>query len=150
MKQEKGEAKMTNDRELRWSVNELCAELHNDLGSRNPKLGRWVNGRLVGVLASPDDDSAHHLAVGVSALPPGAAAPVHDHEAEEVALIIAGSGRIVIGEFTSNVTTGDVVIAPSGASHQTIANVDSELLVLWIYAPPGSEQRWLQNGSIEG
>lgn len=109
----------------------------------DPPLGRWIDGRIVGVLASPELGNAQRLAVGVSMLPAGVATPPHSHVAEEIAIVVAGSGTIVIGSERVTVRAGDVVRTPSEVVHETIADDDSTLHILWVYAPAGSENRWL-------
>lgn len=106
-------------------------------------LGRWINGRVVGVLASPQLETSQHIASGVSVVPAGTATPWHSHEAEEIAVIVGGRGQIRIGDDAISVVAGDVVLTPSDAPHQTCADADVTLSVLWVYGPAGSESRWL-------
>lgn len=115
----------------------------------DPAVGKWVNGRIVAVLGSPELGNAEELAIGVSLLSAGTSTPRHDHRAEEIAVILAGSGEIVLGDEVIPVTRGDIVRTPPHLPHQTIAGSGSELQVLWIYAPAGSENRWLQNAPKE-
>jgi len=127
---------------LLGNISQLNASLSEDLASGTSLIGRWTAGRIVGLLASPLQQSAVHMAVGVSALPAGVATPFHEHEAEELAIVISGSGVIDIGAETIAVQAGDVVLTPPRAVHRTGAAKDA-LTVLWIYAPSGSELRWL-------
>lgn len=109
-----------------------------------PEVGRWVNGRIVAVLGSPELANTEELAIGMSVLNPGVATPQHEHRAEEIAVILAGFGEIVLGTEVIAVSRGDVVRTSPHLPHQTRAAADSQLQVLWIYAPAGSEGRWLQ------
>ena len=128
----------------RWNQQRLTEDVLVDLGQTEPALGRWINDRIVGVLASPSTETAMKMAVGVSALKPGTSTPVHSHVAEELAIVMSGTGMIHIGETGVKVGAGDVVLTPSTVPHRTESDPDQPLVILWIYAPAGSEQRWLQ------
>lgn len=121
-----------------------------ELKSGASAKGRFVEGRLVRVEASPALGTSSDMVVGVSALPPGFASPAHQHRAEELALVVHGRGEIEIGDEVFPVEAGDAVLTPSNTRHVTRASDDTELVVLWIYAPPGSEARWLTEGKSEG
>jgi quercetin dioxygenase-like cupin family protein len=71
----------------------------------------------------------------------GYATPSHSHEAEEVAIVLEGTGRIEVGDDSFEVAPGSVVLAPPDVPHRTIA--DKALTILWVYVPAGSEQRWI-------
>jgi quercetin dioxygenase-like cupin family protein len=135
---------------VQWSMDELRSELAAALEREPDAIGQWVHGRVIGVLASPELESASHLAVGVAALPAGFSTAAHSHEAEEVAVILSGRGRIEIEGAVHRVEAGSVVLTPARAEHVTSADADGPLLVLWMYAPAGSEQRWLAPQSENG
>jgi quercetin dioxygenase-like cupin family protein len=120
----------------------LAQNLQDELSADEPVLARRVNGRLVGLLASKYAGTAEHLAVGLSALPPTLATPWHSHTAEELAIVLSGSGQIEIEADRFDVAEGDIVLTPSDVEHRTSAG-GSPLVVLWVYAPAGSELRWL-------
>jgi quercetin dioxygenase-like cupin family protein len=131
------------------NLRELLAAVASAGEGEPPPVGRRINGRLVAVLASPDLGNATHLAAGLSVLGPGVSTPTHSHLAEEVAVIISGSGRIVVGGTPVAVREGDIVLAPPGAPHRTEADGDCALHVLWCYSPAGSEARWLADDPEE-
>jgi quercetin dioxygenase-like cupin family protein len=108
-----------------------------------------VEGRFMEVLASPAIGNATRLAVGFSALPPGFAVPEHSHEAEEVAIVLRGSGVVTIDGEDHPISAGTALLHPARSVHATVADRGSELLVLWIYAPAGSEERWLESARQE-
>jgi mannose-6-phosphate isomerase-like protein (cupin superfamily) len=110
-----------------------------------PPIGRWVNGRILAVLASPELRNSTDVAVGVSVLPAGTSTPRHEHRAEEVAVILSGAGVVEIGAEQVTVRPGSVVRTPPHVPHLTRAADGQPLQVLWIYAPAGSESRWLQD-----
>jgi quercetin dioxygenase-like cupin family protein len=135
-----------NDPELakEWSFADLISQLSSTLQTGS-SVGqcRWVENRVLGVLATPELRNASRLAVGVSGLPAGVRTIEHDHEAEELAIVLAGQGEIVIDGQSHEVRPGSIVLAPSFSRHTTQAHAGNPLLVLWIYAPPGSERKWL-------
>ncbi len=134
------------------SVEGLAGELRATVQDINavPPVGTWVNGRVVAVLGSPEDETTTQMAFGMSALPQGVSTPWHTHEAEELAYIVSGRGVIAIGSESVAVAAGDAVVTPSDAPHQTSAAADEDLVVFWMYAPPGSEVRWLSDNPVEG
>lgn len=105
---------------------------------------RWVDGRVVGVVASPELGNAEQMAFGISVLPRGLRTPPHQHAAEELAIVVAGSGTIEIDGAVVEVERGSVVLTPPNSVHITSASTTTDALaVVWIYAPAGSELRWL-------
>lgn len=118
--------------------------LANSVGSgADPIVGRWVGGRIVAVLGSPSDGSTTNLAYGVSVLPAGSVTEAHSHEAEELAIVLMGRGVIAVGERELSIVQGDLVVASPFYPHWTRASDDVDLAVLWVYAPAGSEKKWL-------
>lgn len=135
---------------LHWTLDDLRAGLLATLEGDRDGLGRFIHGRVVGVLASPEERSASYTAIGVSAVPAGCATPEHSHAAEEIAIILSGAGTIAIDGEVHPVSQGSVVLTPAESVHVTSASQDQPLLVLWMYAPAGSERRWLNPEQEEG
>lgn len=133
------------------NVAELTSVLAEALSrpGEQPAVGAWVNGRIVAVLGSPEIATSSDLAYGLSVLPSGTTTPTHSHRAEEVALILDGSGVITVGEEEHPVARGDLFRTPPHAPHSTRATGAGPLQVLWVYAPAGSEQRWLAENPEE-
>jgi len=122
-----------------WAIDDLKAELLTTMSTRVEGAHcAWFENRVVGLLASQELGNASKIAVGVSGVPPGVATVEHRHEAEEVAIVVSGNGFINIGGEEHPVSLGSVVIAPSQVPHTTRAS-EEPLLILWIYAPPGSQ-----------
>ncbi len=133
-----------------WNQDELAARLSTDLGVDDPTMGRWINGRIVGLLASVSAGSTTDFAIGVSAIKAGTSTPEHSHIAEELAIIVSGRGAIHIDGETVSVSKGDVVLTPSLSMHRTEAAPDSPLMVLWVYSRSDSALRWLEENPVEG
>jgi len=102
-----------------------------------------IEGRVLSVQVTPERGTSSDIAMGVAALPSGFSTPDHTHRAEEIATVLRGSGSITIEGTTIEVAAGSVVVTPPHAHHVTTAGPDGPMVVLWMYAPAGSEQRWL-------
>ena len=63
----------------------------------------------------------------------GAGVPRHAHPQEQVANVLEGSLRFVVGDDEHVVSAGESVIVPAGVSHEVEALVDS--LVLDVFSP---------------
>ena len=111
-------------------------------GARELDIGRWINGRIISVLGTPNDGSSSDMAYGVSLVPAGASTPSHSHRAEELAMILDGSGEINIAGHIHSIRAGDILRTPPNLVHSTKASEEGPLAVLWVYAPAGSEKRW--------
>lgn len=128
-----------------WDLESLTREIRAALAGSDAGEGKLIDGRALAVKASPMRDNASKLVVGTAALPPGFSTPAHSHEAEEVALVLSGSGSVDIDGIAHRIVTGTVLLTPSNAVHVTHSDPGSEpLVILWLYAPPGSEARWVE------
>lgn len=102
-----------------------------------------IDGRIVAVFASPNDSSSEDMALGISALPAAYSTPIHNHRAEEFALVLRGDGTITINGDDIPVGPGSLVVTPPNAPHVTTAGPDGPMVIYWVYGPAGSESRWL-------
>jgi quercetin dioxygenase-like cupin family protein len=108
-----------------------------------------IDGRVLSIRATPTNGTSSHMAVGISVLPSGYSTPPHEHEAEELATVLSGAGSITIDGVELPVGPGSVVLTPSRSVHLTTAGPDGPLVVLWVYAPAGSEERWRALGALD-
>lgn len=131
-----------------WTIAELTREGLRRLASAG--VGELTDGRLVRVQASPADGSASRMALGLSVLPPRCVTTAHSHEAEELAQVLSGEGEIIIDDETFVVGPGSIVLTPANSRHITVAGPDGHLVIWWVYAPPGSEARWLPDRGADG
>jgi len=107
--------------------------------------GRVFDGRVIAVKTTPAKGNGSAIAVGTAALPAGYTTPPHSHPAEEVAVILSGRGGVDIDGVVHRVEEGTVLVTPADSMHTTFADEGAPLVVLWFYAPPGSEARWLED-----
>lgn len=131
----------------KWSLSGLSEGIERTLGGGDGD-GRLIDERAMAVMASPELGNSTKIVMGTSALPPHFATVPHFHEAEEVAVVLSGSGWVDIDGVSHPMEQGTVLFTPSGSPHQTHSGPEG-LTVLWFYAPPGSEVRWLASGSGE-
>src|SRR5438552_19160794 len=70
-------------------------------------------------------------------LEPGQDQKPHAHaDQDKIYFILEGRGRVVLGDATESVETGEAVVAPAGTSHGTADDGPGRLTVLVIVSPP--------------
>ena len=67
----------------------------------------------------------------------GAVVPRHAHVSEQVANVISGSLRFVVGDEEATVTAGRSVIIPSNVPHEVECLADA--LVVDVFSPPRAD-----------
>ena len=93
---------------------------------------------------------SNNMALGTQQLPLGNGIRVHQHhEADEVLFVLEGRGFGILGNDRIPVEKGSAIYVPRGAWHG-VENPDSELLLLWVVAPPGLEAFFREVGSAPG
>jgi len=128
-----------------WLLDDLVAEALEALESGEFGDAKRIDGRALAVKASPMRGNSEHITTGMAALPPGFTTRAHSHAAEEVALFVRGSGYVEIDGVAHRVVPGTILVTPSDLVHVTRSDPgDEPLVVLWFYAPPGSEARWIE------
>jgi len=75
------------------------------------------------------------LNINVVTLEPGAVAPVHVHDEEQMGYVVAGSCDFSDGSRSWRLEPGDTYHAPSGAAHGAIAHGDG-CLIIDVFCPP--------------
>lgn len=82
---------------------------------------------------------SNNMALGTQQVPIRAGIAVHQHqEADEVLFVLEGTGFAVLGDKQMPIEKGSAIYIPKGVWHG-VENPDSELLLLWVVAPPGLE-----------
>jgi mannose-6-phosphate isomerase-like protein (cupin superfamily) len=123
---------------------DLKTEILRALADGGSGDGIMHDGRVIAVKTSPSKDNGSAIVIGTAALPPGYSTPTHSHASEEVAVFLSGSGGVDIDGIVFPVSEGTVLVTPANSTHTTFSDNAGPLVVLWFYAPPGSEERWLQ------
>lgn len=70
--------------------------------------------------------------------------PEHAHEAVEAYTILKGKGVICIDGEEQEVEEGDCIFIPSGRTHALCNTEDSELHIMFVYAPGTIAEHWEQ------
>ena len=90
------------------------------------------------------------MALGTQQVAIGAGIRVHQHrEADEVLFVLEGAGFGILDGGRAPIEKGSAIFIPKGAWHG-VENPDSELLLLWVVAPPGVEEFFREVASLPG
>jgi quercetin dioxygenase-like cupin family protein len=93
---------------------------------------------------------SNSMALGTQQVPIGRGIGVHQHqEADEVLFVLEGTGFAVLGDKRMPLEKGSAIYIPKGVWHG-VENPDSELLLLWVVAPPGLEAFFREVASPPG
>ena len=93
---------------------------------------------------------SNNMALGTQQVPIGAGIGIHQHEAaDEVLFVLEGSGFGILGDTRMPIEKGSAIYIPKDAWHG-VENPDSELLLLWVVAPPGLEAFFREVASPPG
>ena len=79
-----------------WTLDSLIAEGLAGLADGVSGDAQRIDGRALAVKASPLRDNSQYLVMGTATLPPGFSTRAHSHVAEEIAVVLRGSGHIDI------------------------------------------------------
>jgi quercetin dioxygenase-like cupin family protein len=90
----------------------------------SPRLGRIAGRHLFEGAAF----GLAQLTVVVGESHPGQGVPLHRHDCVELIVVHAGRGNYTVGETTSEVGAGEVVVIPAGVPHRWV-NHTAEPLV---------------------
>lgn len=80
------------------------------------------------ILLQQGDTPGNNLAITWVEVAPGHGQALHSHAPEQVYVIVAGRGRMRVGEEVAEVRAGELVFIPSNVTHG-IENTGSESLV---------------------
>lgn len=117
----------------------------NKLEGRSFPAGRTTKNIAGG--ASPI--RPQHFNMGLVALEPnGGQVPWHNHEQEEIYLILEGEGEMCVGDERQTLTASQAVYVPPGVFHQLTNIGDVPLRMVYCYGPAGDVDHWRQE--LEG
>lgn len=104
-----------------------------------------VNQREIRLFASPDCIIQRtDFALGMSVVPPGKIHEEHAHsDNEELMFVYQGTGKGTVGGENITIKPGDMIAVEKGEPHSFVNTGDEELCILWVYSPPGSEKKFL-------
>ena len=116
----------------------MVVDLAEIEGRRYP-AGRTTRNLVGGV--SPLQ--ALNFCIGYVTLDPeGGQVPWHQHDQEEVYLILGGQGEMCVNDERVTVSSGQAIFVPPGAFHQLTNTGQDELTLLYCYGPAGDVSHW--------
>lgn len=120
------------------------SDLNETGGRRFP--ARRLTKNIVGGSSSIQ---AENFSLGMVTLDPkGGQVPWHNHEQEEIYLILEGTGEICLGEERREIHAGQTVYIPSKEFHQLTNTGEDPLKFIYCYGPAGDVAHWRQE--LEG
>lgn len=98
--------------------------------------------REVRIMLSPGrDGTLPGMSMGVVTMPPGFAAPAHQHEVEQEAwYFFQGKGQIEVGDELIPVEPGVVVAGPPKVPHRLINPGPEVMKAVFVFTPAGPEK----------
>ena len=108
-------------------------EVEND---RDLKQEDGWNRMKVQFLSTEQTTGSKYSVVGRTIFPPGGAShELHVHEkAEEVMVILSGTGKAISGNEEMKIGPGDVIFVPEGDRHYVVNTSETETMeMIWIY-----------------
>lgn len=107
---------------------------------------RFPSGRLTqNLVGGASPIQAKGFCMGHVTLDPrGGQVPWHNHDQEEVYVVLDGTGEMCVGDERRTVTAGQAVFVPPGVFHQLTNVGDLPLRMLYCYAPAGDVAHWRQ------
>lgn len=97
--------------------------------------------------ASPIQADTFSLGM-VTLEPKGGQVPWHNHEQEEIYMVLEGKGEMCLGPERAELHGGQTVYIPSGRFHQLTNIGDTPLKFIYCYGPAGDVAHWRQE--LEG
>lgn len=81
--------------------------------------------------------AGQHLYAGLNCFEPGQQHHAHIHaDQDKLYVVLEGDGEATVGDQTSAVHTGDVILAPAGVLHSMRNPGPGRLTVMIVFAPP--------------
>ena len=85
---------------------------------------------IVHTTLAGSDLGASRLSVWRQTIAPGAATPPHWHDCEEVVLVEAGRGRLLVEGRTVEFGGNSTIVLPANCNHQIINDGDEPLMLI--------------------
>lgn len=98
--------------------------------------------RTLKVLISPELQNVKNIAVGMTIIAPGDRTSYHVHlKEEETWYIVEGQGLLLVDGQELEVEKDTIIVILPSEYHQITNIGQAEMKILWIYTPPGEEQK---------
>ena len=93
--------------------------------------------------------NGEHFCQGYVVIYPGGSVPTHEHVTVETYTVLQGVGEMRIGDETQPMKPGDMVYIESGKPHSLRNTGDSDLHMMFVYAPKMVVDHWAQEATGE-
>ena len=87
------------------------------------------------VLETWNDEEDPAVSIAQARVEPGVTTQLHSLDVDERYVIVAGSGRVEVGELQEEVGPGDVVVIPAGVSQRITNDADQDLVFYCVCSP---------------
>lgn len=122
----------------------IIADLDEIAGRTYPARRRTKN-----IAGGVSPIQANNFSVGMVVLEPhGGQVPWHNHEQEEIYLVLEGTGEMCLDSEKTEIHSGQTVYIPSGSFHQLTNIGEVPLKMVYCYGPAGDVAHWRQE--LEG
>ena len=82
-------------------------------------------------------------------LSPGHEPRPHTHPHEQIVYIVSGQGQFTVGDETTEVTEGDMLVVPSGVLHYAVAGGGEPMVDLSVFNPRRDDYYAIDEGDPE-
>lgn len=93
--------------------------------------------------------NGEYFCQGYSVVYPGGGIPVHQHETIETYTILSGTGEMYVDGETQPLKAGDSIYIDRNLPHGLKNTGDSDMHVMYVYAPKMIVDHWAQEQSGE-
>jgi quercetin dioxygenase-like cupin family protein len=76
------------------------------------------------------------LMVSFARYEPGAEAPLHAHEEEQIFVVVDGEFDVTLGDETRRLKVGEAAVIPAWVPHRVIASIDGPATQIDVFCPP--------------
>lgn len=117
------------------------------INRHHAQIIRTPHGSEIRPLVDRTTSGIERCSLAEEVLPAGVSVSRHHHlETEEVYYILAGAGRMTVGDETREVTAGDAIFIPRGLTHTLENTGQEELTLLLVCGPAYSIEDHLMEG----
>jgi mannose-6-phosphate isomerase-like protein (cupin superfamily) len=78
-------------------------------------------------------NGAQAFVSGISTFPVGAALKMHQHNTEEMVVLLEGEATVVAGDQRFDIVPYDTTHVPAGIDHRFINRGNTPMRILWVY-----------------
>lgn len=93
--------------------------------------------------------NGEHFCQGYVVIYPGGSVPEHDHVTVESYTVLQGNGLMTVDGETQPMKPGDMVYIESGKPHSLRNTGDTDMHMMFVYAPKMVVDHWAQESSGE-